>query len=397
MTSRTSAAAGEYLHGVADYLERVQLYPFFHGLVKELASRQPEDPVAFLVDFISKQPSASATARNRNSECSASVPRILVIGEGSERLAQKLVADESIFGRGVTPAVYDGKKEFSDGSGSLVKMRQTENWVCYDYPRSAAEALAVEEARVLISLVVILQDRSEREATAADHALAGVVAQLPENLMCFVDHDEALDETNLAIIAKRLKQKRLESAPTAAPQIIIHGPRGSGCTTQAELLAKKRGLVLVDAHRLCAGSKTSEERKKLVEARLARRDAKQQGFVLCHYPAAAEEAMSLKKYLKGLYPGEPKLIHLQANGWSCGRRLAAQMYRDAGSGRIAAPLEAGPRASISGPDCDHAAHEAYITYRQHISAMAYQFSDWTDIDAGQSIQHVSEEIAEALD
>ncbi|CAD7928914.1 unnamed protein product, partial [Amoebophrya sp. A120] len=260
MTTRTSAEAGEYLHGVGDYLEKANVYPYLHLLVKELVSRQPADPVQFLLDFIPK-----------------STARLVVLGPGSEAFAKKIAEN----GVGVAKP---GELETCDGTTlsspeSIKSSLQTkEKWVCYGYPRNASEALDIVDARVLVSLVIVLQERgADREATPEDHGMLQAIAQFPSSAVCTVDAGEDNYEENLVLITKKLQQQSIASQPRAAPQIILYGSRGSGVTTQGERLAKKRGLVLVDAHRLAgaSGSKSSSHRQQLVEARLARPDAKE--------------------------------------------------------------------------------------------------------------------------
>mmetsp|Transcript_9015 Transcript_9015/g.21994 ORF Transcript_9015/g.21994 Transcript_9015/m.21994 type:complete len:383 (+) Transcript_9015:222-1370(+) len=380
MTSRTSAAAGEYLHGVADYLERVQIYPYFHLLVKELVAQQPADPVQFLIDFIPRNPTTA---------------RIVVLGPGCESFAKCIAAD----GVGVAKAdeieVCDGAA-LGSKDAIIASLRAKPKWVCFGYPRNAEDALDIAGARVLVSLVVVLQDSMQTEASAADHGIATAIAQYPQATVCVLDADEFDFEHNLSVVKRRLLNQSVPSQPKAPPQIIIYGARGSGATTQAEMLAKKRGLVLVDVHRLAAGSKSAQERKEAVEARLLRKDARQQGFVLCHYPANAAEGEGLNKWLKQMYPGNPKLIHLEASAWVCGRRLGAQMFRDGGSGRVIPPREANRNSAKSKPDGDAEANKAYHRYRNNCPALKYVFDEWHDVDAGASIQHVGEEIAEVL-
>lgn len=192
MTSRTSAAAGEYLHGVADYLERVQIYPYFHLLVKELVAQQPADPVQFLIDFIPKNPTTA---------------RIVVLGPGCESFAKCIAAD----GVGVAKAdeieVCDGavhvcptrehcfqlaseatlrmfrnyihsrqsshalkNQALGSKDAIIASLRAKPKWVCYGYPRNAEDALDIASARVLVSLVVVLQDSMQTEGSSSPNA-----------------------------------------------------------------------------------------------------------------------------------------------------------------------------------------------------------------------------------
>ena len=84
---------------------------------------------------------------------------------------------------------------------------------------------------------------SNTTATTADHNLNGIIAQLPTGMLCFLDGDEYADDYNCELVSTRLKMAMTPMAPRAAPQIVLHGARGSGVTTQSRIIAKKWGLV----------------------------------------------------------------------------------------------------------------------------------------------------------
>mmetsp|Transcript_9016 Transcript_9016/g.22000 ORF Transcript_9016/g.22000 Transcript_9016/m.22000 type:complete len:113 (+) Transcript_9016:1156-1494(+) len=72
------------------------------------------------------------------------------------------------------------------------------------------------------------------------------------------------------------------------------------------------------------------------------------------------------------------------------------VHRSENTGRVIPPREANRNSAKSKPDGDAEANKAYHRYRNNCPALKYVFDEWHDVDAGASIQHVGEEIAEVL-
>ncbi len=119
------------------------------------------------------------------------------------------------------------------------------------------------------------------------------------------------------------------AAQSAGPLIVLIGPPASGKTTQAQILQKERGMVLVSVEDLIAQNRPAFEKarrpelqgveprldpvlKRLLEERLRAID-RSKGVILDGYPASKEQGDHLTALISEFQLPKPIVLHLRVS------------------------------------------------------------------------------------
>ena len=349
-----------------DYLDRNHVHHLIERMYEEVLTAMPADPLAFLVDFLSRE--------NRKPE----VPRILLSSYDQNEamsLAMELNihTDATVLSRnetvyGVTESHADLKERLQDGGGSvspkllaeIVARRVQEEdckrngWILTGVPQCRDEMLHLQMAGVLPSHVVFLSEAAlkrpeparfqlPRGADAEEQQFARRVRGMLGDcgpLARVFHRGEHMRGQVLQFIHSRGR----ESAPLVL-RILLLGVPGSGRRTQAARIAAKHHLVDVRCGDLVraairnntaeglaitdflASSMTPPEELifALVRRRLSEDDCRAQGWVLHGFPRDSAQAEHLSE--SDIFPNRVILLDVPAE--VAVARLSSRRYEPA--------------------------------------------------------------------
>jgi len=369
----------QYADAADDYLDQHNVYELFSSLMRRLVIAKPKDPLSFLLSAL-EQPAQQLrvlVVTPPHATSSAVLSRaVRELGLLSVRLST-LVAEESALGSplGVQAKAYLDRGEAVPDQIAvpLLAARLSKadamgkGWVLAGYPTTRAQALALQAGGVLPTHLLYFTTPATAAAagasagttTAAAAAAAATAQSDPAAATAaanYVRHGAQVQEVfahvahffDLSKSAEDLFQQLanvLNASPrTRAPKrplrVLLLGAKGSGKHTQAGLLARKYGLVHINAMELLkremARVPALRERAKqylsngmlvpdeivspLVVARLLSPDAKKAGFVLEGFPRTIEQAQALEG--AGVRPN--RVVHLLCEEEEARRRVVCR-------------------------------------------------------------------------
>jgi adenylate kinase len=194
--------------------------------------------------------------------------------------------------------------------------------VLTDFPRSQAQAQALQRTGELVNHFILLEQPYERGVSTGSDELIAVqayrraVSQISpvfKNCVSVLDANRSKREV-WTDIAELLNTPRISDAPRRPLRVCILGGRGSGKATQARTLAHKFGAVVISV-----GDILRREREKnsvawqaaepfysagmlvpdavivpLLEHRLLQQDCRQNGTILDGFPRTMGQVQALK-------------------------------------------------------------------------------------------------------
>eukprot|EP00039_Didymoeca_costata_P025528 m.13713 g.13713 ORF g.13713 m.13713 type:complete len:461 (-) comp4905_c0_seq2:106-1488(-) len=321
----------------AHYLEEKDVYGLLEGLMKSLLIEQPDDPLDWMINFLQKP----------------KVPKIIVGGspdtntkDVADSIAQKSgaisVNAESLMDQAAEQDSDEGRdikmlREQGLGLPSALKIEIVLNrlqqddvaesgFVLSGFPSSRPEALALQMSGIIPSLYLLIERDLDTGGDAVSSEMELYKRCRPGLVQSYKSIIRKLDATlpteDLHTEAwKVVCTKPFSNAPTI-PRVVILGPPGAGCATQAARLAAKYDLVFVSMSFLItkalSGSKSKAARAfrealervggvgnehavaddvmlRLVTERLETLDSQTQGWVLEGFPMNAMQATLLAK------------------------------------------------------------------------------------------------------
>lgn len=349
----------------AAYAEKHNVFELLEEMTKDLVVTQPEDPLEHLLSFLRQQP----------------VPRVFVhgpIGSGRKALSSSIcdrthavalevddvvkaaVDQETEHGIAAKPYVESGDPIPNAILVSLVVDRLREGdckrngFVLRGFPKTRAQAVALQIQGVLPTHVFILEGTSEASATQYLEKLkeTGECSRMPTRFeitdsieefrlnlhsfsTTFVPVVTRLDarqtpEDIFAAAWSTLCTKRQSNAPFI-PRLVIIGPRGSGDREQADALARKYGAIAVHFQDVLqkaadvgnAVSRTINQSFKngtpipdstlhdLIKAEISQFSCQTKGWILTGYPKTASQARALVS--DGLAPNRSFFLDVEKN------------------------------------------------------------------------------------
>eukprot|EP00746_Dinoflagellata_sp_MGD_P163551 gnl/MRDRNA2_/MRDRNA2_91656_c0_seq1.p1 gnl/MRDRNA2_/MRDRNA2_91656_c0~~gnl/MRDRNA2_/MRDRNA2_91656_c0_seq1.p1 ORF type:complete len:435 (+),score=115.26 gnl/MRDRNA2_/MRDRNA2_91656_c0_seq1:98-1402(+) len=327
------------LKDVAEYLDGKGAYDIFDTLLKELLTKQPDDPLQCMIDTLKTEiPSgplriivASASGTGRSKWCQKIAdsyglklisPGQLLRGEGVEVDAIDFADDEKVI-KLVEP-------ELMACNGKM------QGWVLDGFPRTNMQASWLKEKHIVPSQVFLMNMPKEKIYETAQlkpdvleqklklhfrHGLAALEAYIAD--LKQIDISFGTDDEMWAEIDAEVKLRPYSKAPKRAPRTVLLGPPGSDNKAYAEKLADSLGAVVVDGTVLQKDAPVHEGTDTLSEAvfaRISQIDCQQNGWVLTNYPDTLEQAEKLKN--SEFAP--IRSVLLECSMQTCMRRLSTQ-------------------------------------------------------------------------
>lgn len=322
-----SSPEDAFAEEAAKYLEINEVYDLFQGLLQKLIMKRPAKPLDFLVECLKEKPSVRI--------CIVSPP-----GSVRPRISKNLAEEFGVPLIQAGDLIKEANKNTSDGklssdedvieiiTAKLNEIGEQGGWALDGFPRTKLQAIALQQYhpdKLLILNSELPQTAKEepKEMMKWDHYyrhIAGIT-EVYKNIIGQVDTGKLEKEEEIFESAKKFIHLRpLSVAPQRAPRICIIGPTGSGCTTQARILAEKSGCVNVDVTALLneKGRPTSDvELCSIVGDRLQQVDCLRLGWVLDGFPKTLPQAEYLHK---NFWP--TRIIFLKCTEQVCLRRLS---------------------------------------------------------------------------
>merc|ERR1719191_496254 len=300
------------LKDVAEYLDSKGAYDIFDTLLKELLTKQPDDPLQCMIDTLKTEVpsgplrvvvvSASGTSRSKWCQKIADSYGLQLVSPG-QLLREKGVDVDSI--------------DFADDD-TVIKLiepllmecaKNMQGWVLDGFPRTNMQASWLKEKHLVPSQVFLLNMPAEMILEAATikesvlesklklhyrHGLAALEAYM--DCLKQIDISYGTDEEIWGEIDAELKLRPYSKAPKRAPRTVLLGPPGSQNKEYAERLAESLGAVMVDGVVLQkeVPDDDIDYLSQAVFDRLSQNDCRQHGWVLTNYPQTLEQAEKLK-------------------------------------------------------------------------------------------------------
>lgn len=303
------------LKDVAEYLDSKGAYDIFDTLLKELLTKQPDDPLQCMIDTLKTEipsgplrvlvVSASGTSRSKWCQLIADKYGLKLISPGKLLRASGVNVDQIDYAAddAVIKLVEPELQECAN---------KMQGWVLDGFPRTNLQASWLKEKHIVPSGVFLMNLPAEmiyaqNEALNQSvldsklklhyrHGLAALEAYMDG--LKQIDLSFGTDEEIWSEIDHELALRPYSKAPKRAPRTVLLGPPGSQHKMYAERLADQLGAVIVDGEVLQKGLPSSAEIDYLSEAvikRLSQNDCQQYGWVLTNYPQTVEQAQMLKE------------------------------------------------------------------------------------------------------
>jgi len=298
------------LKDVAEYLDSKGAYDIFDTLLKELLTKQPDDPLQCMIDTLKTEipsgplrvvvVSASGTSRSKWCQQIADKYGLKLISPG------KLLREA---GSNVDQIDYAADDE-------VIKLVEPEleacaekmqGWVLDGFPRTNLQSSWLKEKHIVPSQCFLMNmpadmintqnetlDQSVLDSKLKLHYRHGLKA-MEAYMDCLkqIDISFGTDEEIWGEIDAELALRPYSKAPKRAPRTVLLGPPGSRNKKYAERLADQLGAVLVDGEVLQKHSEA--DLSEAVFERLSQNDCRQNGWVLTNYPQTLEQSQMLQE------------------------------------------------------------------------------------------------------
>jgi len=354
-------------HDISEYLRTQNAYSLVDGLLKELMTKQPADPIQHMLNYLNADIPLQGPLKVVVS-CLPSLGLSPLVKRLAESLGVAYIsAVDLLHGHGINApggAFADDKKAIELVIERVKKSTDSmQGFVLEGFPCTRFQTSYLAEHRIVPTHVLVLtgaveqQDLNERERETfrlhACHASTALEIYQNSGKVKVIDTSLLEGEAVLAEMMKTVRTCPRSKGPRSPPRIVIVGPRGIGAREHASRLAARLGAVLVDARQLeaepaanqkCKGQQA--ERRQLdaagrldanpsidvanfqalsaedplgsVGVRLRQVDCTEQGWVLCGFPRTEEQAAQLAADDR-LTP--MRVVMLQASLETCVQRL----------------------------------------------------------------------------
>ncbi|XP_053601917.1 adenylate kinase 8 isoform X2 [Plodia interpunctella] len=362
------------------YLQRKRLYLLFQDILRELILNLPRDHLKFVKVYLNRHVLAT---REPDKIIILVAPELKI---DKKKLAKDLIKAIGLFviTRRVVMDRYEKHDDYVPGCISPVLMSEVTKsltlkdpvpmagWLMFDHPCTVREARCLQQDGVLPSVTLVLTPPpSQAPPTDKPHTPArGFFDQDFEGLKfaykatmkeVFIDPSDdpekimhkCFDAVTASVAG--LQGPGQGHAVVGAPgvyRVLLIGPKGAGCRSQAAALAKHFGLV--DLHfftlynealnkqdeigeKLRSYGSTVQLKIEIVKRRLLQKDCIDHGWVLTGYPNSGLDFENLDN----ITTPPNRVIFLNADIETCKSRVRAQGY-DWCTGRPAQPGD--PRA-----------------------------------------------------
>ena len=341
----------EFQEVIDNYLVDHEIYELFQGYIGDLMIDKPDDPIMYLINKLGKPDHRRLIITGGSGRIRKDVSKELStklhinIVSASELLKEEVERNGKLSAKIQTcwkEGVYVKDNIFLDIVLPVLEKCESDriSYILEGFPRTRAQAIALQRAGILPDRVVILNlsqgtyknDYIERysqygHADADYDGMAEMALQEYELGLQGVINEYSFQchhvnaEDDQAIVAESVFKvflvKGRSAVPRKPPRILIIGGPLSGKSTQTQKVAEKYGLTLVkvkdvidqaiaensDIGRIVASYVNTKQvipDKILIELmreRLEKIDCKLNGWVLDGFPLTNEQARSLR-YLK---------------------------------------------------------------------------------------------------
>lgn len=414
---------GQELKDVAEYLDSKGAYDIFDTLLKELLTKQPDDPLQGMINAL-------------KTEVPTGPLRVVVVSAAGvsrskwcEKIADTFGLKYICTGQLLRAAGVDVDKiSFADDE-TVIKVvepllmqcaAEMQGWVLDGFPRTNQQAIWLKEKHIVPSQVFLMNMPFEQilerngvetpvqaEEGVLDsklklhsrHGLAALEAYM--DILKQIDLSFGEEDEIWAEIDAELKLRPYSKAPKRAPRTVLLGPPGSQNKEYAERLADFLGAVVVDGVVLQkeVPDDDIDYLSQAVFDRLSQNDCRQHGWVLTNYPQTLEQAEKFKS--SEFSP--IRTVVLECSEGSCIRRLSSQ-YVDPVTGTI---WERPPKNEVIRkrlkrnaadiPQYVHVRYEMFLREIEDIFATISEGGNGARVDAEGDSREVSDIIAEFVE
>lgn len=353
------------------YLEKHRIYELFHDLGNELAMFQPEDPLVFLNQCLSRLDQG----RDRRLIILMTPPymdtiklaHLLSVRTGCGILSRYIAC--------LKPGDFFDPDSLAENTANIIRDSDKDGWILADYPSNAKEAKALIKYGVIPSHAFLVLPEEQENPALSYYAEGGQdqkdndklrsVSNTPSILLEFENSLHRLNElfcsslktmkTNgkdLEEIANACARLTLKPPPRHAPKlfrVVLIGPRGSRRRTVAKILNRKYNLVHVDMESLIKVGRVMENELgdkirwlddnnslyptgiifELLKSRLDKPDCLERGYVLTNFPTSLTDFV----LLDSIDTPPNRVIFFDIEGDECQERLEDRVVNEH-SGRL---------------------------------------------------------------
>jgi adenylate kinase len=346
-------------------LEENEIYDLFESLLKQVIMHQPDDPLGFMI-------------KSLQADVKVKVVLLGPPGMGRGDHAQKLADHYGVpcikAGDAIkTYAAAHGGVEL-DELGSPVKEIDTckavvnalealgdpasdpagsSGWVLDGFPRTRAQALYLQQAKIVPDKVLLLNAPTGMVQQAMEAKVGGDADRAHRRVQQYLRHllhtvevyssmiqqldIDTLDRSQIVSqLISMVALRPASNAPLRPVRVCVLGPLGSGRTTLAKKLSAHYGAVHVDANAIVRAMKESGQISgdTLVEevaddmlcnalrARLEQQDCAHKGWILDGFPLNRQQAA----FLPAVHLSPSRVIHITVPEDLCFKRIATRKY-----------------------------------------------------------------------
>lgn len=359
--------AGSVAGAAGDYLEKHNVYHMFEGLMQQLIIHKPADPIQFLIDQLThplpqRLIILGAPASGKGTQCEFIVKKYHVLHLSTGDILREQVRLETPVGLSVKKYLDNGALVPDDLIIDVVLAKlnspecQKTGWLLDGFPRTRAQALALQAAGIFADKVILLEvpdgilvervegrrtdpvtgtiyhtkfnpapeDIASRLTQRSDDTAEKVKARLASyhgNLKgvkdCYASDIGLIDANRHKDLIFKDIVEYIEQVPAKGPRkalrILFIGPPGAGKRTQAEVLSAKYGFVHVNVQKLIKTSfdkghaDKEQEIANLVKTKVT---GDNNGWLIEGIPASTSMLRALEK--SGLIPNKVIFLDVSA-------------------------------------------------------------------------------------